>query len=66
VEVGVMDKKEINALYEKLEYEITQKITKAYDQKIDEQIQKIDNLEKRLKMLEEEFMWAAHDLKVNL
>lgn len=61
-----MDKKEIDDVYEKLEYEITQKIAHIYNQKIDEQAQKIRDLECRLKRLEEGFMWAAHDLNVNL
>ena len=56
-----MDKKEIDAIYEKLEYKITQKMMYVYEQKIDEQAQKIYGLEKRLKMLEEGFMWAVHD-----
>lgn len=60
-----MNKKEVDDIYEKLEYEITQKVIHLYDQKLDEQAQKIRDLEERLKMLEEGFMWAAHDLNVN-
>lgn len=44
-----MDKK-TDDVYEKLEYEIAQKI---------------HDLEERLKMLEEGFMLAAHELNVN-
>lgn len=64
-EVIPIDKKEIDDVYEKLEYEITQKILYIYEQKIDEQDQKIRDLEGRLKRLEEGFMWVAHDLNVN-
>lgn len=60
-----MNKKEVDDIYEKLEYEITQKVIHLYEQKLDEQVQKIRDLEERLKMLEEGFMWAAHDLNVN-
>ena len=60
-----MNKKEVDDIYEKLEYEITQKVIHLYDQKLDEQAQKIRDLEERLKMLEEGFMWADHDLNVN-
>lgn len=60
-----MNKKEVDDIYEKLEYEITQKVIHLYDQKLDEQAQKINDLEDRLKMLEQGFMWAAHDLNVN-
>lgn len=60
-----MNKQEIDDIYEKLEYEITQKLVHLYAQKLDEQTQKIQDLEERLKMLEEGFMWAAHDLNVN-
>ena len=60
-----MNKKEVDDIYEKLEYEITQKVIHLYDQKLDEQAQIIRDLEERLKMLEEGFMWAAHDLNVN-
>lgn len=60
-----MNKKDVDDIYEKLECEITQKVIQLYDQKLDEQAQKIHDLENRLKMLEEGFMWAAHDLNVN-
>lgn len=60
-----MNKKEVDDIYEKFEYEIEQKVIYLYGQKLDEQAQKIHDLEERLKKLEEGFMWVAHDLNVN-
>ena len=42
-----MNKQEIDDIYEKLEYEITQKLVHLYAQKLDEQTQKIQDLEEQ-------------------
>lgn len=60
----IMDRKEKNDLVEQIETEMMQRISHIYDQKIDEQAEKIKELENRLRNLEEGFLWAAHDLNV--
>ena len=59
-----MNNKDINDLREQIEEEMMQRLAHIYEQKFDEQSEKIKILEERLRKLEEEFLWAAHELNV--